>query len=441
MDITPPEILGLINQVWEGLFRAFWLWGWIILPLILWPLFIHYYLIWRQHRWDAIQRPPSVLLEIRVPTDVIKPIRAMEAVLHGFWQLYGPPNWYEKWVEGEQELSFSLEILGKDGVPHFLVRVPKPFRNLFESHIYAQYGDAEIYEVEDYVKDVPSDIPNQRWDMMGNSYQMDRSDIYPIRTYVDFETERETDEEKRIDPIAGLLENIAKLGKGEQMWIQIKAKPIDDSDLKARVEAEKNKILQRKKDEPASSKTIPEMISDVITLSRIVDPEKQSREEGIPPEMRLSPGEKRELDAMERKRAKKLFKVHIHHIYLAKKEVFFKPTFKFPMSYFNTFSNQELNSIRPCGKTVTKAAQEWYNWFIAKNRRAYLLKRKLFKVYKKRLPCYYPNVIEKTTFTLNTEELASLFHIPSKGAVPSSVLPRVESVKKEAPWGLPVEDE
>ena len=383
MDITPLEALRevanfLDASFLEGPISFLATWWWVPLPFRLWPLFLHYYLQWRQHLWDIRKRPDSIILEVRPPAEIVKPIRAMELVLHGFWQIYGPPNWYEKWIEGEQELSFSLEIVGIDGVPHFLVRLPDKYRNLFEGHIYSQYGEAEIYEVEDYVKNVPANIPNDRWDFLGCGYKMAKEDFYPIRTYKEFETEQE-DEDEKVDPMAGLMEGIAKLKEGEQVWIQIKAKPTIDDDFEKRAEEEKNKLLKRK-EEKTELKTIPEMLAEFINKSTIsIDGEDDSEESALAPELMLSPGEKRKVDGLERKISKKYFKCHIHHIYIGREDAIFKPNFKMPMSYFNNFSDNNLNSIVPYGDTITKPSQEWYDWFWFQERRRYLLKRKFIR--------------------------------------------------------------
>jgi hypothetical protein len=454
MEIIPLEIIGeasnlfnelrAISPLFEGVFQFISNWWWFPLPFILWPIFVKYYLKWRQHLWDLNERPESISLEIRPPSDIKKPIRAMEAVLHGFWQIYGPPNWYQKWMEGEQDLSFSMEIAGIDGVPHFLVRVPKPFRDLFESHIYSQYAEAEIREVEDYTKKVPSNIPNERWDFMGCGYQMVPNHFYPITTYKEFETEMEDDEEK-VDPIASLMESIATLKEGEQIWIQIKAKPVasdNDGGFIEKAEAERDKLLNRvveeKNPEPRS---ILEMLLEFMTEFKISDraSEEEKEEQRFAPEMMLSQGERRKVDGLERKISKKYFKCHIMHIYLGRKDVIDKAKFKMPMSYFNNFSNNNGGSIVPKGAFITKQEQNWYNWFLFPDRRKYLIKRKFIRNYIRRTPLYYPNVNPSGQFILNTEELATLFHFPSKIAAPPSILERVESKKAEAPWGLPTE--
>ncbi len=453
MENILTEILGEATSVYnyiagvspllEGLLQFIANWWWVPLPFILWPVFVSQYLSWRQHLWDVHERPESILLEVRPPSDIKKPIRAMEAVLHGFWQIYGPPNWYQKWIEGEQGLSFSLEIAGIDGVPHFLVRIPKPHRDLFESHIYSQYGEAEIRQVKDYTGDVPKNIPNERWDFMGCGYQMVPNHFYPIRTYKEFETEME-DQEEKVDPMASLMELIAKLKEGEQIWIQIKAKPVaeeNDGGFIKEAEKERDKLLQRDSGEEKPAKSIPEMLMEFLTTSQISDYEAGEDDSGgLAPELMLSPGEKRKVDALEKKISKKYFKCHIMHIYLGRSDVIDKAKFKMPMSYFNNFSDNNAGAIIPKGAFITKQQQKWYNWFLFPDRRKYLLKRKFIRNYIRRTPLYYPKVHPDGQFMLNTEELASLFHFPSKIAGPPSILERVESKKAEAPWGLPTEE-
>ena len=64
-------------------------------------------------------------------------------------------------------------------------------------------------------------------------------------------------------------------------------------------------------------------------------------------------------------------------------------------------------------------------------------KRKLFRHYQKRLGPFFPR--SGGTFILNTEELATLYHFPSRMAAPAPGVPRVEAKKGEAPSGLPME--
>ena len=65
----------------------------------------------------------------------------------------------------------------------------------------------------------------------------------------------------------------------------------------------------------------------------------------------------------------------------------------------------------------------------------------MFKLYIERFAPLFPREGDyKTgTFILNTEELASLFHFPSRRVAPAPGVPRVEAKRGEAPPEIPIE--
>jgi len=391
----------LLGLIWEIIKK----WYWLFLPFLLFKPFLFYWLWWRQEIWNDKQK--SILLEIKIPKEILKPMRAMESVFSGLWQIHTPANWIEKWWDGQELLSYSFEVAAIDGIPHFFVRCPPESRKLIESHINSQFPEAEIFEVEDYTQKVPQSIPDDNWDLWGTDYALKRDNAYPIKTYHDFETEREAKEEKRIDPMAALLEGMSRLKKGEQIWVQIRIKAI-----------------------------LAEMIEFMISGGAPAKEEKKT--ETLPPEMKLTPGEKEVVAGIEKKMGKLAYETFIRFIYLGEKKVFFKPNLRLPMSYFTNFVTDNLNAPIPCSPTITKVRRNWYDSFWFPQRRLYLKKRRTFRRFVTRLPYYFPQ--PGGTFVLNTEELATLYHFPSKVQTPASLLPRVEAKKGEAPLELPVED-
>lgn len=434
--MMPEQII--FAQIGNGMWQIIKAWWWVCLPFILVRPFLYLWLWWRQQLWT--EGVPKVLLEIKFPKEILKPIKAMENVFSGFWALYDPPNWREKWIEGKYLLSLSLEIVNIDGQTHFLIRTPKSFQRLIESNIYAQYPDAEIAEVPDYTKAVPEDIPNEEWDLWGCSFQTLKEDVYPIKTYAKFFEEKgETisQEEKRIDPIAGLLEGLANLRKGEQMWIQFIIKPITNAEnnFVDRGEAKVSELVKR----PSQSSSFITILRDAIetlifTSSKEV---KTPEKEIIPGEMALTPGEKTIVSAIEEKIGKYSFETSIRFIYLGKRNIFFKPYVRIPLGFFAQFSTQNLNGLKPLGKTITKVT-----YFSAK-KRVYLRKKRIFRLYKARLRPFFPRSYRPGgfdgVFVLNTEELASLYHFPSKKVAQAPFLERLEAKKGEAPPTLPTE--
>ncbi|MDD3729130.1 MAG: hypothetical protein PHH50_02320 [Candidatus Pacebacteria bacterium] len=421
-------------------------WWWIPLPYFLWKWFLFFWGWWRTlHIWVPGQKP--IVLDIKIPASGVKPIRAMEIVMSELYQaIYRPPDTWEKWIEGQTQLSYSFEVVSIEGEIHFIIRLRgRQMRNAIESVIFSQYPDAEIAEIDDYVKNIPSDIPNNEWDLWGSNYVLARPSPYPIRTYDFFETEKEPTEEKIIDPMSSLLEAMAKIGKGEQLWLQIIAKPISERDFPnmkywSEIKEIKEELSRRKKITPPSRPIILEVI-DFLLTGKMPGVKKEEEKEIVPPEMKLTPGERDILAAVEKKESKLSFKTVIRFIYLGKKDFFFKPHGRIIFSYFASFSSPTGNSLVPKGQPImTKIKKSWFlpiNLFA--KRRLYLRKRKLFRFYKWREDPFYPRATEEGTFVLSTEELATIFHFPAKGTTLAPLVPKTDMKKGEAPSSLPWE--
>src|SRR3990167_2420361 len=56
--------------------------------------------------------------------------------------------------------------------------------------------------------------------MWGNEWEFIRPDIYPIKTYIDYELDKGLKEEEKVDPITALLEFMGSMQPGEQLWTQ-----------------------------------------------------------------------------------------------------------------------------------------------------------------------------------------------------------------------------
>ncbi len=429
-----PIFSPILSPAWQ-IFKSWW---WLPLPFILWKFLSFFWLWWRGiDVWFPKQK--LILLEVRMPKEVLKPIRAMETVMAGIYQIFWESiGWWQKWINGKLQLSCSFEIASIGGEPHFFIRIPQEKRDPIESVIYAQYPEVEISVADDYTRYVPQDIPNKDWDLWGDDYQLFKEDSYPIKTYKGFETEREALEEKRIDPLAGLLEAMAKIKPGEQLWVQITAEPEKTGKWVKKGEKVRDMLAKRVK------KTLPErpMIleaTDILITGEVPGKPEKEEKELIPPEMKLTPGEREVVAGVEEKMSKPGFTTNIRFIYLGKRNVFFAPNARLIFGFFNSFTTYNLNGLRPCGNpSITKVDKSWFlplNFF--RRRRIYTRKRAIFRKYKSRVGLYFPR--PGGTFILNTEELATLFHFTGRRVAPAPFVPRVEAKKGEAPSGLPTE--
>lgn len=409
------------------------------------------WLWWRVENWlNTVYKP--ILLEIKIPKDSLKPIRAMESVISSIHQVsFQPPDWWEKWIEGQVQTTVFLEIAGTGGEIHFYIRAHADYRQALESAIYAQYPEAEITLAQDYTKTVPPDIPNKDWDLFGSDFRLIKDDHYPIKTYPQFETETESEEEKRIDPVASLLEAMAKLKQDEHLWIQMGIEPFSADPTMPFEEwlkmGDQLRDKLAKRPEKPERKSMVREGTDLLLFGTPPGQAEKEQEDVVPLEYRLTPGERSIVEAIELKMSKPVFRTSARFIYFGRTDIWFKPNFRLAFSFFSQYTTNHMNSIQPSGVTLTKIHKSWFlplNWF--RPRRAFLRRRKLFRNYVNRYSPLYPRPSgdlkappkKKLTFVINTEEVASIFHFPSWAVSPVPGVPRVEA-KKGAPPNLPTD--
>lgn len=431
----------------------FW---WIILPIILFFPLKALYFYWI--RWDVwYKKNKWILLEVKAPKEILKPFKAMEDIFNILWGVYDGANWREIWCEGEIPWGpywFSCEIVSLGGKIHFYFRILEEWRNTFESAFYSQFPDVEISLVEDYTQKVPQDVPNKDWDLYAEDYSSMKDYLYPIKTYSAFfepQGERITKEEKRIDPLDSLLEGLSKIRSDEQFWFQIVVNPITNKEVPfiTRGKVLIDKLAHR----PEKPKPRPMLLeaADVLVTGEPPAGPKEAKE-FIPPEMKLTPGERDLLIAVGNKISKFNFKTWIRMVHLYKRDLPApRISTKLARSYLLQFATQDLNGLVYWGATRTRI-----HYFLPK-RRLYLRKRRLFRLYCQRLPSTFPWSMEGKLpvyrklpllrigykspgiggiVVLNSEELATIFHFPSKIIIPT--IPYVESKKGGPPPALPV---
>lgn len=398
-------------------------WYWVLPPLFLLLFFIKAVLWWRRELWE--KKKKYVLMEIIPPEEIPQTFQAMEQIFSNIWGIHssltGFKNLGKKWGTGKKLPRFTLEIIGIGDVPHLLVRCFKEHKDTIKAAFYGQFPELEIVEVKDYTSFVPPNIPSKEWDLYGFDSMLINPDVYPIKTYNQFfELKPETiKQEKRIDPLSTLLEGMAELKPEEQIWVQINATPVtpQDNNYMKRGRALIDKLTHRKEEREKAEA-------------------KERDEKGfIPPEMKLTSREREILSGVETKISKQAFEVNIRSIYLAKKNVFEKGRKSLAEQFFTGFNTQDLNGFKKWGKTKTRV----YFFHIFGKRFSYLKKRQIFRRYLLRETPLFPK--RDGLFVLNTEELATIFHLPLNVNIIGTYLPRVQAKKGEAPAELPTEDE
>lgn len=435
---------------------VFWLpflriWWWLFFPLFLSIELKVLYMWWIN--WDYnYAKIKWVVLEITPPKEVLVPLKAMEDVFSVMWPtLYDTPNWRERWCEGALPSAtswLSFEIASVEGEIHFYARVSVGHRSVLESALYGHYPELEIREVPDYTKQVPQNIPNKEWDVYGEDFILGQSPAYPIKTYEKFfepQGERISAEEKRIDPIASLLELMSKLGSGEQFWLQFTIMSIDDT-VEPILRKDAEKIISKIAKRPEKKvRTILDELGDVPkhiifgptkegfgekAVYKWVEPTKSESGER---EMILTPGEREVITEIENKIKKPMFRVSIRGVYVVKRENW-KPSHKIlTRSYFAHFQTKNLNFLR--FSLVTRPKTH----YVFRKRIPFIRARRMFRNYVLRFTPLFPDR-QKECPLLNPEEMATLFHFPLK--ITGLVFPtmaRVESKKSGPPPNLPTE--
>lgn len=323
------------------------------------------------------------------------------------------------------EYWMSFEIVGSAGETHFYLRLPKQFRNLMESAIYAQYPDAEITEVEDYVKQMPRVLPTKTLEVYGEEQILRAPDSYPIRTYPMFE---EAVEERRIDPISAITEATSKLKEDEQIWIQMMVRPTgDDWRLKGEELVKKMTGLDEKKKTsgfPGLGVTMGEVFRSPFEHPSLEAADKKKDQLNFRM-LLMTPGQKEVVEGIERKIAKLGFETTIRFLYIDKRNAFSRDNVAAVSGFFRQFATQNMNLFKPDKKTMCRAVHGMFvklrlNW----------RKRVIFEKYRDLAFNHHKPI-------LNIEELATIYHFPIIG-VAAPQLEKVESRKGGPPPALPI---
>ncbi len=371
---------------------------------------------WYIQSYYVFTRTNPVLLEIKMPTEISKSPRAMEQVITSFWIRSGTTteidrNWY-----GGMNPYASLEICSFGGEIHFYIWVRKTYKNIIEAAMYSQYPEVEIVEVEDYASKFEYDPARYTcWgtDYVYQNYHQDKvTDVYPIKTYIDFELDKDPKDEHLVDPYASVLEVLSALNKEEQVWIQIVIKGYFAKHWKKAVHDEVEAIRKA-----ASEQT------------DIVDGKKVTKI-GFP---RPTEEQKEQMAAMDRQLSKLIFDCGLRGIYIAPAGKMRSAEYSAFRWIWRPFNNPNyLNALRP-SRGHNDFDYLWQDW---NGVRYNLWTRRYFDMYRRRQFFHTPwNIVEP--IHMSTEILATLWHPPATPTKPPG-LQRIPVAKSEAPPNLPM---
>lgn len=405
--------------IYQLIFVLFIIFGWLIIYLVMFnqmvEKWVEYKVEHHVHQWKW------VVLAVDIPPLFIQTPKAVEQIFAQLTGALSPVSITEKFLEGREQKTFSFEIISIEGYIQFLVRVEEEYRDLVEAAIYAQYAEAEITEVEDYVNNVPSHFPDKEYDAYAVEFKLAEAEGYPIRTYPSFEYNISKDQVFS-DPMAAILETFSRISHGENFWMQLIIEPITNAWKEEGIELVKELISGKKEHhEPFLFK----ILSFPLTLfgefvSAFTSPGGEEHGGGDhkeAPEKKVSdltPGGKVIVEAIEEKISKIGFESKLRVLYVAKKEAYNpKRCVNGLVGAMNQFSIIGRNSIVP---DFSKPAN---NKFIE------AFKHREIRVGAK-------------PYVLNIEELATIWHFPLP-FVKTPLVQKAGAKRAEPPLGLPVE--
>lgn len=215
--------------------------GWLIFVIGFIVMFYHEYL--EEVQGQFVRSIEWVFLELHVPKENLTSTLAVEHIFTQMHALHRSLTFMEKYIEGQFQMWYSLELVSFGGKVSYIMRVPKRYQHLVESAFYSQYPGAEIHEVHDYMEKFNFDPykVDSPYDFFGTEWKMTEDSVIPIKTYKDFE--HPSAEEKIIDPLAGTIEALERLGPTEFMSLQILIQPIQNDEWEGKAHSKIKELI------------------------------------------------------------------------------------------------------------------------------------------------------------------------------------------------------
>lgn len=397
----------------------------IITVRIFWKAWVRYV----RYQWYR-KNGKWTLLEIILPDEITRSPEAMELViLNGMWWTKGGGggNMYKGYWKGEMLYTYSLEIASFGGDIHFYIQAPTSLKDLVQSQMYAQYPQVELKEVPDYVDRIPPRLRDETGiAMFSNDYRLSKPDAYPIKTYRDWKLDMKVeglDPEQQIDPMNSMLEKIATIDPWEELWVQI--------------------VIRAQKDD-SWRKEGEKIVDEIITKHRRV---KVKEDANASTPMVLTDSEKAMVNAIENTLDKQAFEVGIRALFLTRTPNNFNVTrISFMKDLFASFNTESLNQLKWTNPDGFDNPWEDYNTMIEyfqkdrgleKYRRRWFFNEKPVQSDFRDVLLGLINRYKRETFTMTTEELATIFHLPGRSYQTPNIS-RTDMKKSQPPLNLPI---
>ncbi len=356
-------------------------------------LFVAFIFLLSRRPKDSIEvfnevRSP-IVMQILVPRENDKTPLAAEQMFASIHGILGDN------VKSEDLISFEITSSGDSGIKFYAV-VPKHLAKFVEGQIYAQYPNADIKYVQDYVLGESGGSTNLKQFVTTGEIELEKDFIFPIKTFRNFE----------VDPLAAITGAISDLKLSQRAWIQILVRPVSNY-----WQASSKRYITAIKDgKDPYAKGIFAELSNLFkgmgdSISSMGSEDTQRKEI-----VKLEPGQQEELSEIELKMLKLGFEFKVRVVTKAETQIESEQILRDIIASFKQFTTAHLNTF--VHSKPNKSGKEIYSEY---------LKR------------YLPS---DTIDIINIEELASLYHMPNI-SVETPNIAWCRSKRIEPPMNLP----
>ncbi len=381
-----------------------------------------------------------IFFNIKVPKDNLTSTLAVENIFAQLHSLHSGLTFAQIYVEGRVQLWYSLELVSMGGKISFIIRLPKQTKDLVQASFYAQYPNAEITEVADYMENIQFDPDTTTdFDIWGTEWKLEENFTLPLKTYRDFE--HPASEEKIIDPLQAHFESLSIMQPHEFYGVQIIIQTIADNDWKP---ASERKAKELTGEEIPHHKSFVDILLTPLdwfaSLGHGGHGHDHGHDENKPRNnwMSMTDVEKERVTLVQRKMGKPGYKTKIRHLYIAPKDKFDPAKKGIIIGSYRFLGSTLTNKLRPDVSNTWTGGEYVFSPTLEKPYLDYKIKKRkrfIFKGYKNRdihlgLPM----------FVLNTEELATLYHFPITSELRQILasVEKTESKKTQPPTNLPI---
>lgn len=371
------------------------LWLPALLVVIAWPLWL------TAVRSYYVSQIKYITFELKPGDTTPKTARPMELIFYSLYYRTEVTRW-NALVKGVVRVPWCFEVHATDGIVRFFIHVPEHHRSAVEGRVRAEYRDIDIDEARDYSREAQFNPFETRLAM--REYTLAKNDAYPLKTYAAHEHGKE-----RRDVFNELLEELATVKEGEELWLSIMVRP-------------------HQRDWGTGYLDWLEVPHDTLHADAFKEIQKIVGSHG---DVRHLPEAQQQLVAgIEAALKKPSFDCGIRAVYIADRARWDDARAESLDHLFDRFGDHTLNSFKAYDPRarVGWPLSDVFAALPALDMEYYL------KLYRRRAffaPPYYGRA-----FVLNTEELATLYHMPKVGR--ASALSRSRGTRLAPPDNLPI---